>query len=243
MRQTAVEEKFHVARYQSDGDSTRVQDAAERRWDSLQWAKASAKRAGRKQLRFEAIDALEARGEQPHRPRAICAAALQALPGRFATIDGVGNQVPTSTCSAQDGRPGFAASQGPAMCDRPSSLVFTADAEPHDGWCESWSLHGGTPGRGPGPWYLHPEAKERRMRPSPEGGYRVAPLDSGLESGRGYAAPPALFCLGRHGMHGDGRHVADGSRLGPRPAPVLEGLASCHPRAMIVAGFPVLVAA
>jgi hypothetical protein len=70
---------FHVKGYQPDSDSIRFKAENPAHWDSFQWNSANKKKAAKKQLRIEAIDALETHYAGYHQPRPFALAALERL--------------------------------------------------------------------------------------------------------------------------------------------------------------------
>jgi endonuclease YncB( thermonuclease family) len=124
---------FHVAGYSPDGDSIRFQADNGAHWDFFDWQQASEKKAKKKQLRFEAIDALETHYEEAHQPRSFGVAALEVMLDMMGIKNPVYNIAITKIVSAADGSPGFIASASLDMYDRPISLVFDAGAGLTDG--------------------------------------------------------------------------------------------------------------
>ncbi len=74
-----IQGKFHVKGYQPDGDSIRFAADNPAHWDTFPWKSANKKKAAKKQLRIEAIDALETHYEDYHQPRPFALAALERL--------------------------------------------------------------------------------------------------------------------------------------------------------------------
>jgi len=128
---------FHVVGYSPDGDSIRFQANNEANWDFFTWKKAADKKARNKQLRFEAIDALETHYQYKevgaHQPRSFGLAAMEVLLEMLGIEKVVYNLTLTQIYSAKDRTPGFIASQSLDIYDRPISLVFAGDAALNDG--------------------------------------------------------------------------------------------------------------
>jgi endonuclease YncB( thermonuclease family) len=128
-----IKGKFFVAGYSPDGDSIRFQADNEQHWDFFNWKSQSTKNSSRKQLRFEAIDALETHYEESYQPRSFGIAALEVLLKWLGIQQVVYNLSLTQIYSAQDGVSGYIASQSLDMYDRPISLVFSNDVSLNDG--------------------------------------------------------------------------------------------------------------
>lgn len=128
-----IKGKFHVKGYQPDGDSIRFEADDPAHWDSFEWDSASKKKAAKKQLRIEAMDALETHYEGYHQPRPFAIAALE----RLLKLVGIENVIyslnVTTIVDAEDAKPGFIASNGLDRYDRPISLLFPASAKLTDG--------------------------------------------------------------------------------------------------------------
>jgi hypothetical protein len=128
-----IKGKFHVVGASPDGDSIRFQAINDENWNFFTWKKQANKRSKRKQLRFEAIDALETHYEESHQPRSFGIAALEVLLGLLGIDEVVYNLSLTQIFSARDGTDGCIASQSLDMYDRPISLVFAGDVQLVDG--------------------------------------------------------------------------------------------------------------
>jgi endonuclease YncB( thermonuclease family) len=128
-----IKGKFHVKGYKPDGDSIRFEADDPAHWDSFDWDSASKKKAAKKQLRIEGIDALETHYEGYHQPRPFALAALE----RLLKLVGIENVIyslnVTTIVDADDAQPGFIASNGLDRYDRPISLLFPASAKLTDG--------------------------------------------------------------------------------------------------------------
>jgi len=125
--------KFHIKGFQPDGDSIRFQATNQANWDFFTWKTASDKATKKKQLRVEAIDALETHYQGYHQPRAFALAALEALL-EMLRIDTVTYSLSlTQVVAANDGKAGFIASASVDPFGRPVSYVFPKDANLTDG--------------------------------------------------------------------------------------------------------------
>lgn len=114
---------FHVKGYAPDGDSIRflAEDENQWNWAGFQWEKKPTKE---KQLRIEAIDALETHYEGVRQPHSFALAALERLLS-FIGITGVNyNLMVSKIIAADDGKPGFIVSAGVDKFNRPISYVF-----------------------------------------------------------------------------------------------------------------------
>ncbi len=124
---------FHIKGFQPDGDSIRFQATDHANWDFFTWETAADKAAKKKQLRVEAIDALETHYEGYHQPRAFALAALEAML-EMLRIDTVTYSLGlTQVVAANDGKAGFIASASADPFGRPISYVFPKDAKLTDG--------------------------------------------------------------------------------------------------------------
>ncbi|MCA1900166.1 MAG: hypothetical protein LDL50_05600 [Chloroflexi bacterium] len=124
---------FHIKGFQPDGDSIRFQAANPSHWDFFKWGTPADKAAKKKQLRIEAIDALETHYEGYHQPRAFALAALEAML-EILRIDAVTYSLSlTQVVDANDGKAGFIASASIDRFGRPVSYVFPKNAKLTDG--------------------------------------------------------------------------------------------------------------
>lgn len=128
-----IKGKFHVKGYQPDGDSIRFEADNPAQWDTFPWDSASKKKAAKKQLRIEAIDALETHYEGYHQPRPFAIAALERLLKLLGIEDIHYSLNVTTIVKANDAQPGFIATDGLDRYDRPISLLFPASAKLTDG--------------------------------------------------------------------------------------------------------------
>lgn len=128
-----IKGRFHVKGYQPDGDSIRFEADNPAQWDGFDWDSASKKKAAKKQLRIEGIDALETHYEGYHQPRPFAIAALERLL-KLLGIENVKYSLNVTTIvDADDAQPGFIAANGLDRYDRPISLLFPASAKLTDG--------------------------------------------------------------------------------------------------------------
>ena len=120
---------FHVKGYQPDGDSIRFRADNEANWNFFPNAGDENKR----QLRIEAIDALETHYEGYHQPMPFALGALEKL----LALIGIKNVKYSLSVShiidADDASPGFVASAGLDRYKRPISFVFPVNAPLTDG--------------------------------------------------------------------------------------------------------------
>ncbi len=129
-----IKGKFHVKGYQPDGDSIRFAAENPAHWDAFPWDSASKKKAAKKQLRIEAIDALETHYKNGyHQPRPFALAALERLLKLLGIASPKYSLNVTTIVDAEDGQTGFIATDGLDPYDRPISLLFPASANLTDG--------------------------------------------------------------------------------------------------------------
>ncbi len=124
---------FHIKGFQPDGDSIRFQATNQANWDFFKWATAADKAAKKKQLRVEAIDALETHYEGYHQPRAFALAALEAMLEMLRIDTVIYSLGLTQVVDSNDGKAGFIASASVDRFGRPVSYVFPKDAKLTDG--------------------------------------------------------------------------------------------------------------
>lgn len=124
---------FHVKGFQPDGDSIRFQAVNPANWDFFTWSSEDEKNNLKKQLRVEAIDALETHYEGYHQPRTFALAALESLLELLHITSVTYSLSLTQIVSANDGKPGFIASATTDRFGRPVSYVFPKDAPLADG--------------------------------------------------------------------------------------------------------------
>jgi endonuclease YncB( thermonuclease family) len=124
---------FHVKGFQPDGDSIRFQANNQANWDFFTWETEADKNSKKKQLRVEAIDALETHYEGYHQPRAFALAALESLL-ELIQINSVTYSLSlTQIVDANDGKAGFIASASVDRFGRPVSYVFPKNVALIDG--------------------------------------------------------------------------------------------------------------
>lgn len=124
---------FHIKGFQPDGDSIRFQATNQANWDFFKWATEADKKTKKKQLRVEAIDALETHYEGYHQPRAFALAALESLLGILQITSVTYSLGLTKVVDANDGKPGFVASATVDPFGRPVSYVFPKNTKLIDG--------------------------------------------------------------------------------------------------------------
>jgi len=124
---------FHVKGFQPDGDSIRFQANNQANWDFFTWATEADKKTKKKQLRVEAIDALETHYEGYHQPRAFALAALESMLDLLQITSVTYSLGLTQVVAANDGKAGFIASATTDPFGRPVSYVFPKDTELTDG--------------------------------------------------------------------------------------------------------------
>lgn len=124
---------FHVKGFQPDGDSIRFQANKPEHWDFFQWGSDSDKNSKKKQLRVEAIDAMETHYEGYHQPRPFALAALEALLELINIKNVVYSLSVTQIVDADDGKAGFIASADVDRFGRPVSYLFPKSAKLTDG--------------------------------------------------------------------------------------------------------------
>jgi len=124
---------FHVRGYEPDGDSIRFQANNPANWDFFAWASELDKISKKKQLRIEAIDAMETHYDGYHQPRPFALAALESLLELLGITSVVYSIGVTQIVEAADGKPGFIASGTTDRFGRPVSYVFPKKAKLIDG--------------------------------------------------------------------------------------------------------------
>ena len=124
---------FHVKGFSPDGDSIRFQANNPANWDFFTWETEADKNAKRKQLRVEAIDAMETHYEGYHQPRTFALAAMESLLELLGIKSVTYSLSLTQFVDADDGKPGFIASAVTDRFGRPVSYVFPKSAKLTDG--------------------------------------------------------------------------------------------------------------
>lgn len=124
---------FHVKGYEPDGDSIRFQATNQANWDFFAWQTELDKASKKKQLRVEAIDAMETHYDGYHQPRPFALAALESLL-ELLGIKSVKYSIGfTKIVDVEDGKPGFIAAGTTDRFGRPVSYVFPKNAPLTDG--------------------------------------------------------------------------------------------------------------
>ncbi|MFK7770934.1 MAG: hypothetical protein AB8F94_02300 [Saprospiraceae bacterium] len=124
---------FHVRGYSPDGDSIRFAADNRDHWDFLEWKTTKDKKKVKKQLRIEAIDALETHYSDLRQPNAFAIAALERMLELINITEVDYNLLVTKITAANDGTPGYIATSHIDVFGRPISYVFPADADLEDG--------------------------------------------------------------------------------------------------------------
>lgn len=124
---------FHVKGFQPDGDSIRFQANKPEHWDFFEWATEADKLSKKKQLRVEAIDAMETHYEGYHQPRPFALAAMEALLELINIKNVTYSLSLTQIVDADDGKAGFIASGNVDRFGRPVSYLFPKIAKLTDG--------------------------------------------------------------------------------------------------------------
>lgn len=123
---------FHVKGFEPDGDSIRFKANHPANWDFFAWPAGSGKR-GMKQLRIEAIDAMETHYDGYHQPRPFALAALESLLALLDIKSVTYSIGVTRIVDATDGKPGFIAAGSTDCFGRPVSYLFPKKAGLIDG--------------------------------------------------------------------------------------------------------------
>jgi hypothetical protein len=124
---------FHVKGFQPDGDSIRFQANKPEHWNFFKWGSEAEKNAKRKQLRIEAIDAMETHYEGWHQPRPFALAELEALLELLNITEVIYSLSVTQIVDANDGKVGYIASASTDRFGRPVSYVFPKSTRLTDG--------------------------------------------------------------------------------------------------------------
>ncbi|HET9911882.1 MAG TPA: hypothetical protein VFQ13_08330 [Anaerolineales bacterium] len=123
---------FHVKGYEPDGDSIRFQANSPSNWDFFAWP-AGISKSSKKQLRIEAIDAMETHYEGYHQPRPFALAALESLLELLGITSVTYSIGVTQIVDANDGKPGFIATGAIDRFGRPVSYLFPKKTKLTDG--------------------------------------------------------------------------------------------------------------
>ncbi|MCK9617800.1 MAG: thermonuclease family protein [Lentimicrobiaceae bacterium] len=123
---------FHVKGYSPDGDSIRFLADKPENWDwsGFDWEKKPPKE---KQLRIEAIDALETHYEGVRQPHSFAIAALEHLLAQIGISNVQYNLMVSKIISADDEKPGYIVTAGVDKFNRPISYVFNDKVKLNDG--------------------------------------------------------------------------------------------------------------
>ena len=113
-----------VKGFSPDGDSIRFEADNPANWDFFAWKKQRNKQRVKKQLRLEAIDALETHYKGLGQPRAFAIAALERMLDLLGISDVVYNILVTKIDEANDKVPGFIISAALDVFDRPVCFAF-----------------------------------------------------------------------------------------------------------------------
>lgn len=124
---------FHVKGFEPDGDSIRFQAANPANWEFFAWPTELDKVSKRKQLRVEAIDAMETHYAGYHQPRPFALAALESLLEMLEITSVTYSLGFTKIVDASDGKPGFIAAGTTDRFGRPVSYLFPKKAKLTDG--------------------------------------------------------------------------------------------------------------
>lgn len=143
---------FHVQGYSPDGDSIRFEadDPKNWKWTGFKWSSAAGQKRKRKQLRIEAIDALETHYRGVSQPGAFAVAATEVLLEMLGVRNVVFNLAVNNIDTADDRSPGSIVSAGLDIYDRPICFVFPGATDLEDGaeieasevpWRDSMNYH------------------------------------------------------------------------------------------------------
>jgi endonuclease YncB( thermonuclease family) len=124
---------FHVKGYEPDGDSIRFQATNQANWDFFPWPSELDKISKKKQLRIEAIDAMETHYDGYHQPRPFALAALESLLELLDIKSVIYSIGVTKIVEASDGKPGFIAAGTTDRFGRPVSYLFPKKTPLTDG--------------------------------------------------------------------------------------------------------------
>ena len=124
---------FHVRGYAPDGDSIRFQAERPEHWDFFSWTSAAARNRKKKQLRIEAVDALETHYNGFRQPGAFALAALEEMLALLDIHIEAYNLSLSKIMRARDGTPGFIAASKLDVYERPVSFVFQDSDSLSDG--------------------------------------------------------------------------------------------------------------
>ena len=115
---------YRVKNYSPDGDSIRFEADEASHWDFFEWRSERKRVSRRKQLRIEAVDALETHYQGYSQPGAFAVAALERLLGLLGIRNVEFSLSVTRIIKADDQTPGFIVSAGLDAFDRPICFAF-----------------------------------------------------------------------------------------------------------------------
>ena len=124
---------YCVVGYKPDGDSIRFQADNAAYWDHFAWEKPEDKAKPRKQLRIEAVDALETHYDGFHQPRPFAIAALEKLLAYLRITDVRYSLSVATVVAANDGQVGYIAAAELDAFSRLIAFLFPAETDLPDG--------------------------------------------------------------------------------------------------------------
>lgn len=130
---TIIKGTFHVKGYQPDGDSIRFKANRKGAWKNFAWHTDYGKAVLKKQLRLEAIDAMEVHYNDHHQPLAMAIAATGKLLNLLGITGVQYGMTKRKIIAARDGAEGYIATNGVDEYDRPVCLLFPTDSKLRDG--------------------------------------------------------------------------------------------------------------
>lgn len=133
MAYTVIEGTYHVSGYAPDGDSIRFKAKNHSHWDNFTWKDAKKKKVKKKQIRIEAVDALETHYEGFHQPQSFGFGALAVLLKLLGIKKVVYTLSLTKIRKADDKIKGFIACAGIDTFSRPISYLFDESVNLQDG--------------------------------------------------------------------------------------------------------------
>ncbi len=119
-----IKGRFHVRRYSPDGDSIRFSADNEENWEFFTWKSTKERDKEKKQLRLEAIDALETHYEECSQPHAFAIAALESLLSIVGITHIEYNIAVTKIINAKDDKPGYIVASTVDTFSRPVCFAF-----------------------------------------------------------------------------------------------------------------------
>lgn len=124
---------YHVKGYSPDGDSIRFEADDPSNWDYFNWNSDYKKKVKKKQLRIEAIDALETHYEGMRQPQSFAIAALEQMLGLLDISNIQYSLSVTKITAAEDKTPGFMIASELDGFDRPVCFAFKELSDLVDG--------------------------------------------------------------------------------------------------------------